>query len=134
DGLRLISDNITSTLFQGDDNIGQTTFDIEIASNVNRRLSLSVDPYGMGDILISNDVISILPLDGRSIVDEFLNLRSIAIENQVIRILKSNNSFTTIAPAATRLVTPATIPIDANALPTAQGHRPRNFNSLGTTV
>src|SRR5690606_633386 len=26
------------------------------------------------------------------------------------------------------------IPIDANALPTAQGHRPRNFNNLGTTV
>ena len=133
DELRLISDNITSTLFQRND-VESTIFDINIASNASRRLALSIDPHGMGDVVISNDVIAIRPLDGRNIVDEFLNLEAIEIQNQVIRLAKADDSFTTILPDETRIITPDEIPIDVDALPTAEGHRPRNFNNLGTTV
>ena len=63
-----------------------------------------------------------------------MNLEAIEIQNQVIRLAKADDSFTTILPDETRIITPDEIPIDVDALPTAEGHRPRNFNNLGTTV
>lgn len=138
-GLRLVSENITGELFQhGNNTLAEeavpTIFDISISSNNSRNLALSIDPQGMGDILIANDAVSIRPLDGRVIIDEFLNLEAIAIENQVIRLSKSDNSVTTILPDTTRIVTPALIPLDTNALPNEVGYRPQNFNNLGTTI
>jgi YD repeat-containing protein len=121
DELRYLSESPALSLFS-DDGMLQIT---------EGEISMSVEPRGIGDILLRGGSLTVKALDGREITQAIHSVYDLTIADRNINLRLQDGSSRLSLPDGTLIETPNAIPVDNTALPSQPNFRPRNFNNLG---
>lgn len=95
-------------------------------------VALTVDPFGMGDIVIQGGQLSLRPLDERVLDEPLAALSGVLVEDTAALFTRLDETSRLALPDGTEIETPAPSFPDDNALPGEPGYSPRSFNRLGT--
>jgi len=96
-----------------------------------RVFDYEIDPFGMGDIRVTDVETTIAPLDGRQIVEPMATFRRVFIEDRGILFTREDNSTRLSLPDETNIEAPASILNEFGLQPNDPLFRPRNANNLG---
>jgi RHS repeat-associated protein len=94
--------------------------------------TFEIDPFGMGDVIVTPDSLNIRPLDGRDITETTSNVQSILLEQRGVRIIRTDATYRLSLPDGTDIETPSAVPANRDTVPNDVAYRPSNANNLGT--
>lgn len=105
---------------------GRTIFDVKLRHDRQTTL-FHLDNFMMGDVTISDGLLRVQPLDGRTVEELLINVTEFLLETGAVRFNRADGSFRTSYPDYTDIETPA-----SGSATTGTGYTPLGFDNLGT--
>lgn len=76
----------------------------------NQMLQMDIDPRGLGDVILQDQLLRVLPLDGRQIEEPYANIANLTTEDGGLRFTRRDGSSRLSLPDGTDIQTPASLP------------------------
>lgn len=137
DNSRFISE-ITNLNITGDTTTNVQTISFlapQLNSQITASVTLAIDWYRISEILIDVENITALTRNNILPVREAINnIESVLIHNGAIRFARRDDTFRTVYPDGTDILTPSVLTENSDILPYQLGFRTRNYNNLGADI
>ncbi len=131
---RLLSDSAQLSLRQENGQTAAILFYTAPGSSVTRRIPITVDWEGLGEVRIRDGALTVDPLANGEWSEPLETLNSVRAEESAAQFSRRDGTFRTTLPDGTEIETPASLTEEDALMPYQPGFRARNFNNLGRAI